>query len=126
MVISTSEIMEGLHTDTIVLVDARAPKRFNGELEAIDSVAGHIPGAVNYPFDANLYPDGIFRPAEQLKNGMLPLAGDHDAKNLVHMCGSGVTACHNIFATELAGLEGSKLYVGSWSEWIRDPSRPVG
>jgi len=126
MVISTSEIIEGLHDDTIKLVDARAPKRFNGELEAIDSVAGHIPGAVNYPFDANLYPDGIFRSVEQLKNGMLALAGNHDARDLVHMCGSGVTACHNIFATELAGLEGSKLYVGSWSEWIRDPSRPVG
>jgi thiosulfate/3-mercaptopyruvate sulfurtransferase len=125
MVISTSEVMASLHKDAIVLVDARAPKRFKGELEAIDAVAGHIPGAVNYPFDANLYPNGMFKPAEQIKNEMLALAGNHDAEDVVHMCGSGVTACHNIFAAELAGLKGSALYVGSWSEWIRDPSRPV-
>jgi thiosulfate/3-mercaptopyruvate sulfurtransferase len=126
LVISTSEIIAGLQRNSIVLADARAPERFRGETEAIDSVAGHIPGAVNYPIDTNLTPDGMFKPVEQVKNGILALTGNHGVKDLVHMCGSGVSACHNIFATEMAGLESSKLYVGSWSEWIRDPSRPVG
>lgn len=126
LVLSTSEIIEGLRKNQIVLVDARASERFAGEIEPIDSVAGHIPGAVNYPYALNLAADNFFRPVKRLREEFQKLVGDNDDRNLVHMCGSGVTACSNIFAAELAGVEGSKLYVGSWSEWIRDPSRPVG
>jgi len=107
------------------LADARARERFAGEIEPIDIVAGHIPGAVNYPLTLNLTDKGTFKPVEELRTGFQNLAGDHDANYLVHMCGSGVTACLNLFAAELAGLENTRLYVGSWSEWIQDPARPV-
>lgn len=125
LVLSTAEIIEGLDKDDIVLADARAAERFRGEIEPIDSVAGHIPGSVNYVYNKNLEANGLFKPLEEIRSGLLSLAGSHQAGDLVHMCGSGVTACHNIFAAELTGLPASKLYVGSWSEWIQDPSRPV-
>lgn len=125
LMMSTSEIVEGLHRGRIVVADARARERFTGEVEPIDPVAGHIPGSVNYPYNMNLVPNGMFKTVEEVRNGLLTLTGGHKPQDMVHMCGSGVTACHNIFAAELAGLKGSKLYVGSWSEWIRDPSRPV-
>ena len=125
LVVSTPEIIEGLDRDEIVLADARAPERFRGEIEPIDSVAGHIPGSVSYPYNRNLEPNGMFKPLKEVCSGLLALAGSHEAHDLVHMCGSGVTACQNIFAAELAGLPESKLYVGSWSEWIQDPSRPI-
>lgn len=107
------------------LVDARAPARYAGYNEPIDKVAGHIPGAINIPFERNLNDQGTFRTAQQLRElytPHLPPAGAHD---LVAMCGSGVTACHTLLALEHAGLPGAKLYAGSWSEWIADPSRPV-
>ena len=126
LVHSVSDIIEGLSSGDILLVDARAAERFAAQVEPIDTVAGHIPGAVNYPFMLNLAADNSFHPVNRLHGAFRRLAGDFDVQDLVHMCGSGVTACSNIFAAELAGLEGSKLYVGSWSEWIRDPSRPVG
>jgi thiosulfate/3-mercaptopyruvate sulfurtransferase len=126
LVLSTAEVVSGLGNKDIVLVDARAQKRFEGKLEPIDAVAGHIPGALNFPCDRNLAKDGLFKKADEVRSGFLKLAGDSNTQNLVHMCGSGVTACLNIFAAELAGFNDSKLYVGSWSEWIRDPSRPVG
>ena len=89
-------------------------------------MAGHIPGSVNYPYTLNLDHEGMFKTPEELRSGLLTLTEPHGTQKFVHLCGSGVTACHNIFAGELAGLEtDSKLYVGSWSEWIRDPSRPV-
>jgi len=125
LVMSTSEIIEGLDSNAIALVDARAAERFTGDIEPIDAVAGHIPGAVNYPFNRNLVSNGMFKSVEKIRSGMLELTRSHQAQDLVHMCGSGVTACHNIFAAELAGLPVSRLYVGSWSEWIQDPSRPV-
>lgn len=126
LVLSTADIIENLGRGEIVLVDARASERFAGEIEPIDSVAGHIPGSVNYPCMLNISANGTFHPVEELRKGLQKLAGGRDAQDLVHMCGSGVTACSNIFAAELAGLKGAKLYVGSWSEWIRDPSRPLG
>lgn len=86
---------------------------------------GHIPGALNYPCDRNLSEDGLFKKMDEVRNSLLKLAGDPAAQNLVHMCDSGVTACQNIFAAELTGFNESKLYVGSWSEWIRDTSRPI-
>lgn len=125
LIISTPEIVSGLCKEEIILVDARAQKRFEGKFEPIDTVAGHIPGALNYPCDSNNSEDGRFKNTDEVRSGLLKLARDPAAQNLVHMCGSGVTACQNIFAAELAGLSDSKLYVGSWSEWIRDPSRPV-
>lgn len=107
-----------------VLVDARSAERFRGEQEPIDPVAGHIPGALNRPMTDNLV-DGFFKPAAQLRDEWLAVLGDQQPDQVVHMCGSGVTACHNLLAMEIAGLQGSRLYAGSWSEWIRDPARPV-
>lgn len=126
LVLSTAKIIESLRANEIVLLDARAAERFAGEIEPIDTVAGHIPGAVSYPFTLNLTANGAFQPVGKIREGFQKLAISHAGHDLVHMCGSGVTACSNIFAAELAGLEGSKLYVGSWSEWIRDSSRPIG
>ncbi len=107
------------------LVDARAAERFRGEVEPLDAQAGHIPGALNRFFKDNLAPGGRFKPAEQLRNEWLPLIGQCTAQDVVHSCGSGVTACHNLLAMEVAGLPGSKLYPGSWSEWSSDPNRAI-
>jgi thiosulfate/3-mercaptopyruvate sulfurtransferase len=109
---------------SIRLLDARAAERFKGLQEPIDPVAGHIPGAMNRFWQMNLNPDGTFKPSKQLRAEFEQLLGP-DAGRAVHMCGSGVTACHNIFAMELAGLPGGRLYPGSWSEWCSDPARPV-
>lgn len=106
------------------VVDARAPERFRGEKEPIDPVAGTIPGARNRPLTDNLH-QGLFKPAAQLRAEWASILAGVEADKVVHMCGSGVTACHNQLAMEIAGLTGSRLYPGSWSEWIRDPSRPV-
>jgi thiosulfate/3-mercaptopyruvate sulfurtransferase len=108
-----------------LLVDARAPERFRGEIEPIDPVAGHVPGAVNRFFKANLRDDLTFRPATELRREFEGLLAGRDPANAGHQCGSGITACVNLFAMEYAGLAGSKLYAGSWSEWIADPARPV-
>lgn len=107
------------------LIDARAPERFRGEVEPLDAQAGHIPGALNRFFKDNLGPGGGFKPAEQLRQEFLPLLAGQSAAQVVHQCGSGVTACHNLLAMEHAGLTGSSLYPGSWSEWSADPARPV-
>jgi len=124
-VVSTEDILERLGRSDTVLVDVRASERFRGEIEPIDNVAGHIPGSVNYPLQQSISESGGFKPAQDIRQGLLTLQGDHTAKDVIYMCGSGVTACHTIFAAELAGLQGAKLYPGSWSEWIRDPSRPI-
>jgi thiosulfate/3-mercaptopyruvate sulfurtransferase len=124
-VCSTAELEHALRDPKFLLVDARAPERFAGTVEPIDPVAGHVPGAVNHPFSANLDPDSRFLPAAELKRRWLERLAGKDARNVVAMCGSGVTACHNLLSLELAGLTGAKLYAGSWSEWIRDPRRPV-
>jgi thiosulfate/3-mercaptopyruvate sulfurtransferase len=110
---------------SIRLVDARAAERFAGLQEPIDPVAGHIPGAINRFWQKNLTPDGRFKPAEQLRREYDALLAGMAPAQTVHMCGSGVTACHNIFAMELAGLAGARLYPGSWSEWCSDASRPM-
>ena len=105
------------------IVDARAPDRFRGENETIDPVGGHIPGAKNRFFKDNLAADGRFKDAAQLRAELAPVVGDASAA--VMQCGSGVTACHNLLALEVAGMPGAKLYPGSWSEWVADPARPV-
>ena len=106
------------------LLDARSGERFRGEKEPIDQVAGHIPGALNRFHAANVA-DGRFKPAEELRAEFTALLGGHAASDVIHSCGSGVTACHNLLAMEHAGLHGSLLYPGSWSEWSSDPSRPI-
>ncbi len=107
------------------VVDARAPERFTGAVEPIDPVGGHIPGALNRPFSGNLRPDGRYKPAEVLRDEFEALLAGRPPESFVHQCGSGVTACHNLLAMEHAGLTGSRLYPGSWSEWGSDPNRPV-
>ena len=107
------------------LLDARAGERFRGEVEPLDAAAGHIPGALNRFFKDNLSADGRFKTAAQLRQEYEALLGARPAEQAVHQCGSGVTACHNLLAMEHAGLTGSVLYPGSWSEWSADPARPV-
>lgn len=107
------------------LIDARPEQRFSGEREPLDAVAGHIPGAVNWVFEENLDMDGTFLPADELRENYLRLIAGVDPANVIHTCGSGVTACHNLLAMEVAGLTGSRLYPGSWSEWITDPARAI-
>src|SRR5690606_2125015 len=107
-----------------MLIDARAGDRFRGEVEPMDTVAGHVPGAVNRPYAENLSDDG-FKPATKLKREFTDLLGGRDPRDVVVMCGSGVPACHHLLAMAHAGLPGAKLFTGSWSGWIEDPSRPV-
>ena len=109
----------------ITLIDARAPERFKGEQEPIDPVAGHIPGAVNRFWKGNVNPDGTFKTSEKLRAEFEELLHGADPARVVHSCGSGVTACHNVFAMTLAGLPSGRLYPGSWSEWCADPARAV-
>jgi thiosulfate/3-mercaptopyruvate sulfurtransferase len=107
------------------LIDARAPERYRGDVEPIDKVAGHIPGAVNHFYKHNLDEAGRFLPPGELRGHLAAAIGDAPPAHVVNYCGSGVTACHNVLALEHAGLPGSRLYAGSWSEWSSDPSRPV-
>lgn len=107
------------------LFDARAPRRFRGEEEPIDPVAGHVPSAVNLPYVENVSENKRFKSVDALRARFLTALSGVPATEAACMCGSGVTACHNLLAMEVAGLKGAKLYAGSWSEWIRDPSRPV-
>ena len=122
-VVSADEILAGLDESQFALVDARARERFAGEVEPLDTRGGHIPGAVCHPFAENLDDQGRFFAPEYLRNLFSALVGDQ--KPIVVYCGSGVTACHTIFAMEYAGLRGVSLYPGSWSEWITIPQRPV-
>lgn len=107
------------------ILDARATPRFRGEMEPVDPVAGHIPGALNRPFSSNLGADGLFKPADQLRSEFEALLGRRKPQDVVHHCGSGVSAVPNILAMEIAGLVNSALYAGSWSDWCSDPARPV-
>ena len=125
MTLNTRGVLYGLNRHEIQLLDARARDRFEGLNEPIDPVAGHIPGAINHSTDLNIENGTFFRNPSALKSGFRSVVKKTDPSQVVHMCGSGVTACQNLFAMELAGLEGSRIYVGSWSEWIRDPTRPV-
>ncbi|MEQ1637752.1 MAG: sulfurtransferase [Methylococcales bacterium] len=123
--LDATQVQNRLAQKDICLVDARTPERFRGEQEPIDPVAGHIPGAVNRAFQNNLDSNGLFLKAGQLREQFKQLIGNTPPEQVVHMCGSGVTACHNLLAMEYAGLTGSKLYAGSWSEWIRNKNRRV-
>jgi len=122
--LTVTEVEQALDAQSIYLVDARAAERYRGEVEPIDPIAGHIPSALNRPLTDNLA-EGKFKPAVQLREEWLTVLGGKSVEAVVHMCGSGVTACHNQLAMEIAGLSGSRVYSGSWSEWIRDPARPI-
>ena len=122
---TTTEVQQRLGRTGSLVVDARAAERYRGEVEPIDPVAGHIPGAANRFFKANLREDLTFRPADDLRRDFETLLAGRSVGEVGHQCGSGITACVNLFAMEYAGLSGSKLYAGSWSEWIADPTRPV-
>ena len=118
-------VFANLGNPLYAMLDARAVERFRGEVEPMDPVAGHIPGAVNRFYKDNLNADFTFRRPEELKREFSVLLQSHLPENVIHYCGSGITACANIFAMEYAGLPGSKLYAGSWSEWVSNPTRPV-
>jgi thiosulfate/3-mercaptopyruvate sulfurtransferase len=121
--VDAATLLSGL--GRVRVFDARAGERFRGEVEPLDAAAGHIPGALNRFFKDNLGADGRFKPTAALRAEFEPLIGLHASAEVVHQCGSGVTACHNLLAMEHAGLPGSRLYPGSWSEWSSDPARPV-
>lgn len=125
LVLSAEDVQKKLDKPEVTLIDARAPARFRGEVEPIDPVAGHIPGAQCAAFTDNLGPDGRFLPADQLKQRFAQTLNGRAPEKLVAYCGSGVTACHNLFALCLAGYPLGRLYAGSWSEWINDPQRGV-
>lgn len=118
-------VLQRLNSADMVLIDARANDRYHGQNETIDPVAGHIPGALNRFFKDNLNAQGQFKSADELRAAFIPLIGDAPAGKVVHQCGSGVSACHNLLAMEIAGIGGARLYPGSWSEWIADPARPI-
>lgn len=107
------------------LLDARGPERFSGEVEPLDRKAGHVPGAGNLPFTGNVDDEGRFLDADALRQRLVDAFEGFNAERVVHMCGSGVTAAHNLLAAAAAGLPMGRLYPGSWSEWIRDPGRPI-
>jgi thiosulfate/3-mercaptopyruvate sulfurtransferase len=122
---TSQEVLAATLRHDRLIVDARAPERYSGQVEPLDTVAGHVPGAVNAPFTGNLGAAARFLPAAELRRRWQQILGDRAPQQLIAMCGSGVTACHNLLALEVAGLPGASLYAGSWSEWIRDPLRPV-
>jgi thiosulfate/3-mercaptopyruvate sulfurtransferase len=123
--LNASQVQNSLAKKAICLLDARTTERYRGEQEPIDPVAGHIPHALNRTFHLNLDNKGLFLSADLLRNQFKQLIGTIPPERVVHYCGSGVTACHNLLAMEYAGLTGSKLYAGSWSDWIRDKNRAV-
>lgn len=122
-IVSADELQARL--GTVALIDARGAERYRGDIEPLDPVAGHIPGALNRPFTTNLGPDGRFLDPKALRTAFTALLGERAAGEVIHQCGSGVTACHNLLAMAVAGLGDGVLYPGSWSEWCRDPARPV-
>jgi thiosulfate/3-mercaptopyruvate sulfurtransferase len=124
-VVDAGTLAAELEACTCCLIDARSPDRFRGENETLDPVGGHIPGARNRFFRDNLDSDGRFRPAAELRREFLALLAGAASTDAVLYCGSGVTACHNLLAMEVAGLQGARLYAGSWSEWCSDPARPI-
>jgi thiosulfate/3-mercaptopyruvate sulfurtransferase len=123
--VSATGVAASLPRHTLLLMDARAAERFRGETEPLDPVAGHIPGALNRPSSRNLKPDGTFRPARELRSEFESMLHGRPVEDVVHYCGSGVTACHNVLAMAVAGYPLTRVYPGSWSEWVSDPVRPV-
>ncbi|HEY9571518.1 MAG TPA: rhodanese-like domain-containing protein, partial [Pusillimonas sp.] len=123
--VDAQAVLANLENPSFTVVDARAANRYRGETEPMDPVAGHIPGALNRPSSLNVGDDGRFKAPAELRAEFEALLDGRPATQIVHQCGSGITACHNLFSMELAGLNGSALYPGSWSEWCSDSTRPV-
>jgi thiosulfate/3-mercaptopyruvate sulfurtransferase len=123
--VATPEVLDNLQTRSRLVVDARGPDRFRGENETVDPVGGRIPRAVNRFFKDNLEEDGRFKPFDRLRAEWLETIGEVPVERVISQCGSGLTACHNLLAMEVAGLQGASLYPGSWSEWSSDPTRPI-
>lgn len=123
--VDADAVLTNIDAPAFTVIDARAANRYRGEVEPMDPVAGHIPGALNRPNGENLAADGRFKPADQLRDEFTRLLDGRAPETIVHQCGSGITACHNLLSMEIAGLAGSRLYPGSWSEWCSDPARPV-
>ena len=125
MAVSSGQVLKNLESKDDIVLDARSPERFSGEVEPLDTKGGHIPDSVNRHLELNLEANGRFKAPSKLRSEFEALLGETGAASVVHSCGSGITACHNLFAMELAGMGTSRLYPGSWSEWIRNPSRPI-
>lgn len=125
MVVDTTRLEQLLASSNILLIDVRDPQRYQGLLEPIDKIAGHVPGAVNVPWKSNIDENGLYLTPPQLSSIYKNLIKDNTDKDVVFMCGSGVTACHSLVAMKYLGYEGAKLYPGSWSEWIQDPHHPI-
>lgn len=123
--VSADEVLANLDKQEFLLIDARSAERYRGIGETLDPVGGHIPGAANRYFQHNLDTQGLFKSAETLRQEWAEVLGEWPVENIIHQCGSGVTACHNLLALAAAGLQGGRLYAGSWSEWCADPARPV-
>ncbi len=123
--VDASHVLKHIGASTQHVLDARGAPRFKGEVEPIDPVAGHIPGALNRPFTQNIGADGLFKPADVLRAEFEALLGSRNPSDVVHQCGSGVSAVPNLLAMEVAGLGATTLYAGSWSDWCSDPARPV-
>lgn len=123
--VSSADVVRNLRTHEFLVLDARAQARYQGRIEPLDPVAGHIPGALNRPYQENLDTHGGFKTPDVLRAEFGALLNERQSSDVVHQCGSGITACHNLIAMEYAGLPGSRLYPGSWSEWCSDPLRPV-
>lgn len=123
--VDADTVLAHLGKPDMLIIDARSPDRFRGENETLDPVGGHIPGAINRFFRDNLDANGCFKQASVLREDFGTLLAGLEPHRIVHQCGSGITACHNLLAMEAAGLTGSRLYAGSWSEWCADPKRPV-
>jgi thiosulfate/3-mercaptopyruvate sulfurtransferase len=123
--LTVDEVTGVMNDPTRLLVDSRTPDRYRGIGETLDKVGGHIPGAANYFYGQNLAADKTFKEPEDLRTQWAAVLKGRDPKDVVVYCGSGVTACHNLLALEHAGIQGVKIFPGSWSEWSSDPSRPV-
>ena len=123
--VDVADVLHSLGKPGRVLVDARSAERYRGENETLDPVGGRIPGSLNRFYRDNLERNGCFKPAAELRQAFAELLGDTSPQAVVHSCGSGMSACHNLLAMEIAGLPGSRLYPGSWSEWCSDPGRPA-
>lgn len=122
---SVAEVEQARLERCRLIIDARTEQRFSGEREPLDKVAGHIPGSINWVFEENLDFDGTYLPADELRAAYLKLLNGVKPEQVIHACGSGITACHNMLAMEIAGLPSGKLFAGSWSEWITNPARPI-
>ena len=125
MHVSVEEVEDAQYKMNKLIIDARSKERYLGIKDMVDPIAGHIPGAISHPLGQNLDKNGHFKSPEELRHNFIKLIGDTASSDIISMCGSGITACHNILALEISGIKNVSLFVGSWSEWITDKSRPI-